>query len=205
MTVRLLPYGDRALLIEVPAAQVIALRDGLVSAGHRGLRSVVPGARTVLVEFDRALISGPELADLVQGCQRTPDGVGAPALEPLQIPVRYDGPDLDAVASQVGLPVQEVVAVHLDGDYTVQLCGFSPGFGYLTGLDPRLQVPRLASPRPVVEAGSVALAGEYTGIYPRRSPGGWRLIGHTEVQLFDLDRSPPALLRPGTRVRFVQQ
>ncbi len=91
---------------------------------------------------------------------------------------------------------------HSAAEYTVQFCGFAPGFGYLSGLDPALRLPRLASPRPAVPAGSVAIAGEFTGVYPRSSPGGWLLLGHTDAVLFDLDRRPPALLRPGTAVRL---
>jgi KipI family sensor histidine kinase inhibitor len=106
------------------------------------------------------------------------------------------------VARQSGLPVAEVIRRHSSAHYTVQFCGFSPGFGYLSGLDPALRLPRLASPRPAVPAGSVAIAGEFTGIYPRSSPGGWLLLGRTETVLFDLHCSPPALLRPGTAVRF---
>ena len=125
--------------------------------------------------------------------------------ETVQIVLDYDGPDLASVAEQTGLTVAEVVRRHQAPDYTVQFCGFSPGFGYLTGLDPALELPRLASPRAAVAAGSVAIAGEYSAVYPSSSPGGWRLLGRTESVLFDLNRSPPALLRPGTTVRFCRQ
>jgi KipI family sensor histidine kinase inhibitor len=120
------------------------------------------------------------------------------------LPVRYDGADLDSVARECGLTVPEVIRRHCEPEYTVQFCGFAPGFGYLSGLDPALRLPRLASPRPAVPAGSVAIAGEFTGVYPRSSPGGWLLLGHTDAVLFDLDRQPPALLRPGVSVRLTR-
>jgi KipI family sensor histidine kinase inhibitor len=121
----------------------------------------------------------------------------------VQLPVRYDGADLDPVARETGLTTEELIALHSGAEYTVRFCGFSPGFGYLTGLDRRLWLPRLATPRPAVPAGSVAIADEYTGVYPRSSPGGWRLLGSTDVPLFELDRQPPAVLAPGVRVRFI--
>jgi KipI family sensor histidine kinase inhibitor len=116
--------------------------------------------------------------------------------------VRYDGPDLAAVAERAGRPEAEVIARHTAGDYRVAFCGFAPGFAYLTGLDPSLHVPRLARPRTRVPAGSVGIAGEYTAAYPRPSPGGWHLLGRTDADLWDLARAEPALLTPGTRVRF---
>jgi KipI family sensor histidine kinase inhibitor len=116
--------------------------------------------------------------------------------------VTYDGPDLAEVASLTGLSEAAVVTAHTESVWTVGFGGFAPGFAYLTGGDPRLHVPRRGTPRPSVPAGSVGLAGEFSGVYPRSSPGGWQLIGHTDVDLFDVDRDPPALLQPGTRVRF---
>ncbi|HJQ02555.1 MAG TPA: allophanate hydrolase subunit 1 [Jatrophihabitans sp.] len=201
-----LPYGDSAVLLELAdPADVLSMRDRLTSWGHSAIRAVVPAARTVLVEFDRSLAD----ADLVVGAigeRATAEPANrAPSAEPVQLPVRYDGADLAEVAARCGLSVPAVIEMHAEAEYTVQFCGFSPGFGYLTGLDPRLRMSRLDSPRAQVPAGSVAIAGEYTGVYPRSSPGGWRLLGQTTVTLFDLDRQPPALLTPGTRVRFVPQ
>ncbi|MFL6160935.1 MAG: 5-oxoprolinase subunit B family protein [Jatrophihabitantaceae bacterium] len=201
----MLPYGDRAVLIE-PAdpAAVLAIRDWLSQQGHSGILAVVPAARTVLVEVDPARLPIDRLPELLADgpagqLAETPD---RPVLE---LPVRYAGADLAAVAREVNLGIDDLVTLHSSGDYTVRFCGFSPGFGYLTGLDPRLRLPRLATPRPAVPAGSIAIADGYTGVYPRSSPGGWRLLGSTDVELFDLDREPPALLAPGTRVRFVPQ
>jgi inhibitor of KinA len=129
-----------------------------------------------------------------------------PASRVVEIPVRYggdDGPDLDEVATQAGMAMDDVVAVHAAGEYSVAMLGFAPGFPYLLGLDPRLATPRLDTPRARVPAGSVGIGGAQTGIYPRSGPGGWRLIGRTTMTLFDAARDPPAALSPGDRVRFV--
>jgi KipI family sensor histidine kinase inhibitor len=117
--------------------------------------------------------------------------------------VTYDGPDLDDVTRLTGLSRAEVVAAHTGTPWRVAFGGFAPGFAYLVGGDPRLRVPRRVRPRPSVPAGSVALAGEFSGVYPRSSPGGWQLLGRTDTVLWDVDRDPPALLTPGTIVRFV--
>jgi KipI family sensor histidine kinase inhibitor len=198
--VRLLPYGDEALLAEPedPAtvlALVAALRD------EPGVREVVPAARTLLVRAaagDLARV-GARLRELA-----TTAGAGAcPADGPqVTLDVHYDGLDLDETAAQVGLEPDGLVRAHTAGSYVVAFCGFTPGFAYLTGLDAALHVPRLAQPRTRVPAGSVGIAGEFTGVYPRSSPGGWRLLGRTDADLWDLARTPPALLAPGTRVRF---
>lgn len=125
---------------------------------------------------------------------------------PLEIPVRYGGehgPDLAAVAAHAGVGVAEAIALHTAGDYRVAMLGFAPGFPYLLGLDPRLAMPRMDTPRTRIPAGSVAIGGAQTGIYPRESPGGWRILGRTPLVLFDPARPAPALLEPGRRVRFV--
>ncbi len=202
---RLLPYGTGAVLVELTgASEVLPLRNALLEQGHPGVRAVVPAARTVLVEFDPDAVAVADLRAWIERCLAAPAGPAAgdqtePAVE---LAVRYDGADLSSVARQCGLPVSEVIRRHSAAEYTVQFCGFAPGFGYLSGLDPALRLPRLASPRPAVPAGSVAIAGEFTGVYPRNSPGGWLLLGRTDAVLFDLDRRPPALLRPGTAVRL---
>lgn len=185
-------YGDQALLIETE--QPLAVRNALVAQGY----SAIPAARTVLVEFTGA---APDVRELLDGVEES--AIPARSGDVLELPVYYDGADLAAVATLAGLTEAEVIAAHTQAEYVVQFCGFSPGFGYLTGLDPRLQLPRLASPRASVPAGSVAIADEFTGVYPRSSPGGWRLLGRTDADLFDLGRNPPALLTPGRAVRFV--
>lgn len=202
----LLPYGQSAVLVELPGARdVLPLRNALLARAHPAVLAVVPAARTVLVEFDPDAVAAAELRGVIEGCLTGPESSIAPPPEPtVELVVRYDGADLESVAEQCGLTVPEVIRRHCEPEYTVQFCGFAPGFGYLSGLDPALRLPRLASPRPAVPAGSVAIAGEFTGVYPRSSPGGWLLLGHTDAVLFDLDREPPALLRPGAPVRLMQ-
>ena len=193
---RCLPYGDRAVLIEHD--RPLALLDRL--RGATGVHEVVPGSRTVLVRYDPARTSTAAIATAAEGAPVAGAGVAG---APVEIAVRYDGADLDSVAAEAGLTPDEVVARHSGAGYRVAFCGFSPGFADLTGLDPALHLPRLAEPRTRVPAGSVGIAGGFTGAYPRSSPGGWRLLGRTDAELWRLDRDPPALLTPGTAVRFV--
>jgi len=163
-----------------------------------GLVDVVPGHRTVLVTWDG---EPPEVIELAEAALR--DDQAPPTGASVEIPVRYDGPDLEEVAGLTALSPEEVAARHLRAEYVVGFLGFAPGFAYLLGGDERLGVERRAEPRERVPAGSVGLAGPYSGIYPRESPGGWQLIGSTTAVLFDATRDPPALLSPGDRVRFV--
>lgn len=192
---KVLPYGDRAVLLE----DGDPLRTADLLRALPGVEEVVPGARTVLVRFDPARTSP---AALTAATARPASSAPAGALPLVDIAVRYDGPDLAAVAAESGLGVDEVIARHAGAEYRVAFCGFSPGFAYLTGLDPALHLPRLAEPRTRVPAGAVGIAGEFTGAYPRLSPGGWRLLGRTDAPLWQLDRDPPALLVPGVRVRL---
>lgn len=189
------------MLVEVddlPAA--IALHAALRADPPAGVVDLVPAARTVLVTFG-ADTSYQRLVDEVRSRQ-----VGATATSEngprVEIAVSYDGADLPEVARRTGLDESEVVRRHQLGDYVVAFGGFSPGFAYLVGGDPELRVPRRDTPRTRVPAGSIALADEFTGVYPREGPGGWQLIGSTDAVLWDLSREPPALLGPGTRVRF---
>lgn len=167
-------------------------------AGELIAREIVPGARTVLL--DGVPDPGGLAASLPAWKPRA--GAGTAEGQLVKIQVWYDGEDLLDVAERWGTTPDGVVRRLTGTEFTVAFCGFVPGFGYLTGLPPELAVPRLESPRPRVPAGSVALAGGYAGIYPTASPGGWRLVGHTDARLFDVDADPPALLRPGMRVRF---
>jgi KipI family sensor histidine kinase inhibitor len=199
---RTLPVGDNALLVEVASGEEAeALHAELLRRRAKGLlaaREIVPAARTVLLDglADRDRVAAELSASDVPAT--------APrARRVVEIPVRYDGPDLAEVAAHWGVAEHQVARIHAAADFRVAFCGFAPGFGYLTGLPPRYDVPRRATPRTAVPAGSVALAGPYTGIYPRSSPGGWQLIGTTDVVLWDHTREPAALLTPGTRVRFV--
>ncbi|MER5213743.1 allophanate hydrolase subunit 1 [Streptomyces sp. NPDC002838] len=199
---RTLPVGDGALLVEVASGEEAqALHAELVrrrTEGSLTVREIVPAARTVLLD---GLDDPARLASELAASQVPP----APprARDAIELPVRYDGPDLAEVAAHWGVPEQEVARIHAATEFTVAFSGFAPGFGYLTGLPPIYDVPRRATPRTAVPAGSVALAGPYTGVYPRSSPGGWQLIGSTDAVLWDHARVPAALLSPGTRVRFV--
>jgi KipI family sensor histidine kinase inhibitor len=160
---------------------------------------IVPGARTVLVSCRRQPALVRDQLGEVSPLAIDDSTVGAV----IEVPVRYDGVDLEAVSEATGLAVEQVVAVHAGATYSVAFCGFAPGFAYMRGLDPRLHLPRRATPRARVPIGSVAIAAEYTAVYPRTSPGGWHLLGVTDLVLFDPDRSPPALFEPGAQVRFV--
>ena len=163
-----------------------------------GVVDLVPAARTVLVRCESA-VDLEALASLLSGVRPLSAAVTG---DEVTIPVRYDGADLADVAKAAGLSEDEVVTVHTGPEYTVAFTGFAPGFGYLTGLDERLRLPRRDTPRTRVPAGAVAVAGEFTGVYPRPSPGGWHLLGSTTAPLWDPTQEPPALLRPGTKVRF---
>jgi len=199
--VRVLPCGSSAVLVDVGSADHAArLHAGLRAAPPYGVSELVPGAQTVLVRFDPAVTTAERVREAVATADLAQAGQVEGAL--VEIPVMYDGEDLDEVARLTGLSTQEVVALHSGATYRVAFCGFAPGFAYLTGLPAKLQVPRLDAPRVSVPAGSVAVAGEYAAVYPRSSPGGWRLLGRTSVGLWDLSRDPPALLVPGTTVRF---
>ena len=198
---RVLPSGTAALLVELDDLDgVLALYTALAADPPVGVIDVVPAGRTVLV------VTAPdvELATVARALRSvTPrPGRGLDG-ELVELPVSYDGEDLDDVATFLGCDREGVVRRHREEEWTVAFCGFAPGFGYLTGTHHAWEIPRRSSPRTRVPAGSVALAGEFTGVYPRESPGGWQLLGRTDVPVFDLDRDPAALLRPGTRVRFV--
>ncbi|MFJ2833473.1 allophanate hydrolase subunit 1 [Streptomyces sp. NPDC087263] len=199
---RALPVGDRALLVEVSSGdEAQALHAELLrrrADGSLSVTEIVPAARTVLLDG---------LDDPVRLAARLASwdipALPARAEQAIEIPVRYDGPDLADVAALWGVPAHRVPEIHAAAEFRVAFCGFAPGFGYLTGLPSEYDVPRRATPRTTVPAGSVALAGPYTGVYPRSSPGGWQLIGTTDAVLWDHARVPAALLAPGTRVRFV--
>lgn len=232
MSWRLLPAGERAVLVEVADLDAVLELDAalglLVASGDAPWDAVedrVPAARTLLVTTGEA----GALASVVEGLrgvlvalgvhgEAAPPGVqneaaclspgrlfGRPEMHTgtVEIPVVYDGPDLAEVARLTGLTPAEVVAAHTETPWRVGFAGFAPGFAYLVDGDPRLAVPRRAEPRTSVPAGAVGLAGAYSGVYPRSSPGGWQLVGRTDLTLWDAARTPPALLQPGLWVRFV--
>lgn len=206
---RLLPYGDRAILVELADADERRRFDAaLERAALPGVVERVPAARTVLLRVSHAhevaAIAGA-LSGLDTGMDAAHAGVLTTVTAPaLTIETVYDGPDLPEVATHLGITADEVVARHTTQGWTVEFLGFTPGFGYLVGDSGGLQVPRRASPRTRVPVGAVGLAGPYTAVYPRPSPGGWQLIGTTTRPMWEERRDPPALLAPGARVRFVR-
>jgi KipI family sensor histidine kinase inhibitor len=212
------PFGDCALLVVLgdrPDAALTARATAIAAAIQRArvargwLGRPVPAHATVLVPFDPLPIERRAAVEVVRElAAAAPSGGDAsgPSRPPVEIAVRYggpDGPDLDAVAEATGLSVASVVEAHAAAEHRVLFLGFAPGFAYLGGLPAALAMPRRAGPRERVPAGSVGIAGEQTGIYPREMPGGWQLIGRTEEVLFDPARDEPALLQPGHVVRFV--
>jgi len=199
---RLLSAGSDGVLVEVADLdEALALFASLRDEPLTGVEELVPAARTVLVRFDPARTGPTELA---KELLRRPLTMTAGAEGPLvSVPVHYDGDDLVEVARLCGLDQAEVVRRHTAAPWTVAFTGFAPGFAYLSGGDPALDVPRRAEPRTVIPAGSVALAGRFSAVYPSTSPGGWQLLGRTSLAMWDLGRDDPALLRPGMRVQFV--
>ena len=190
--------GDQGVLIEVDGP-VLPLLKAARDAGLPGVQDLVPGDRTLLV-FARSAADLDRLVPMLRALEPSPTS-SAPSAE-LVVPVTYDGPDLQVVAAAWGIDADAVVRRHVEATWTVAFTGFSPGFGYLRTRSDWPPVARRESPRTRVPAGSVALAGNYAGIYPRNSSGGWQLIGSTRLDLFDPDREPPALLWPGRSVRF---
>lgn len=195
---RVLPCGPGAVLAEYDSlSEVLAVQEALHAAALPGVDEIVPAARTVLVEFHD--VDRVALEKLLVPTDMAPRQDG-PLVE---IRVVYDGEDLDDVASATGLSVEQVIEMHSSREYSAVFLGFTPGWAYLVGLPAALQLPRRSTPRTVVPAGSVAIANEFTGVYPTASPGGWHLLGHTSATMFDVDRPKPALVAAGDRVRFV--
>ncbi len=193
--------GDTALIVDVPdQAAALGLWRRLQQEPGPGQQEAVAGARSVLVRYtDGSDLSA--LADYLRRAEPAPDSLRTTDL--VTIETVYDGADLDEVGELTGLGARGVVAAHTGVEWTVAFTGFAPGFGYLTAPGHSLRAPRRAHPRTEVPSGAVGLADEFSGIYPRPSPGGWQLIGRTSARMWDLHRDPPALLYPGVRVRFV--
>ena len=211
--VRILRYGAHALLVEcADLSEVTALYAELVRRREvdelPAASDIVPAERTVLIDgLDNPTALAALAADLPTwqlntAATNTPLALGEPG-RAIDIPVHYDAPDLAEVAAAWDVPESEVAMIHSAHEYRVAFCGFTPGFAYLVGLPETYHLPRRSTPRVSVPAGSVAVAGPYTGVYPRSSPGGWHLIGTTDADLWDLTRDEPALLKPGSTVRFI--
>lgn len=204
MILRFLPAGDSALLVELPDLDaVLSLFASLTDDPPFGMVELVPAARTLAVTFDRYRTSPQRLAAEITG--RDLSARPEDRSREIEIPVEYNGQDLAEVAELTGMTVTEVIRCHGDTPWRAAFNGFAPGFCYLTRGDPALVVPRRQSPRTAIPAGSVALAGEFSGIYPQQSPGGWQIIGTTQMPMWDLSRSPPARIAPGDQVRFVER
>ncbi len=205
-----LPCGDSAFLVELPElTAVVAYYRGLAGTGAstrfsapQGTIDVVPAARTVLVTFDPETIRPSEVRDWLESAEPAYDA--ASSGREVTIAVSYGGPDLTETAQFLGIGEAEVVKLHTNSEWTAAFSGFAPGFVYLVTTHERLRVPRRNTPRTAVPAGSVGLAGEFSGVYPRSSPGGWQLIGTTTAALWDASKAEPALIRPGDLVRFVE-
>lgn len=203
-----LPAGDAALLL-VPARheQLPGLVELLQTANLPAVQDVLPAAETVLVTLtgtDSPVEVGARLQRLVRD-GATAKGRRREEVHEVTIPVRYDGADLDEVGCLLDLSPSEVIAAHTGRTWRCRFIGFAAGFGYLEPDGPWAAVPRRTQSRTSVPAGAVAIADTYSAVYPRNSPGGWQLIGTTDIPMWDLARPQPALLRPGTRVRFVQE
>jgi KipI family sensor histidine kinase inhibitor len=216
MSRRLLTCGEHAVLVELDGLEEVLALDGAVRAAvasgdtaFADVVDVVPAARTLLV----VVREGADVTPVRTALPTLPAEVNSPSdggvsrqgtPRAVEILVHYDGPDLDEVAELTRMTRDDVVAAHTQNTWRVAFTGFAPGFAYLAGGDPRLQVPRRREPRTSVPAGSVGLGGEFSAVYPRASPGGWQLLGHTDAIMWDVDRQPPALLQPGSLVRFVE-
>ncbi|MEW1822665.1 5-oxoprolinase subunit PxpB [Arthrobacter sp. NPDC080031] len=209
-SLEVLPCGDSAFLVELPElAAVVAYYRGLTGPGAsagvsapQGIIDVVPAARTVLVTFDPETIRPSEVRDWLESAKPA-EGISGSGSE-VTIEVSYSGPDLAETAQLLGMSEAEVVKLHTGSAWTAAFSGFAPGFVYLVTTHERLRVPRRNTPRTAVPSGSVGLAGEFSGVYPRSSPGGWQLIGTTTAALWDPSKAEPALIRPGDLVRFVE-
>lgn len=216
---RISPYGPEASIVDglVPGSAALVRREflGYVGTSETSVVDVIPAATSVVVTHAaheaetvrRLLAAAVQHVASTWTADRyiTSDPAGR-VLEPVvEIPVRYDGADLEEVANRCGMSTADVVALHTGATYVVEFCGFSPGFAYLTGLSERLRLPRRSSPRPRVPAGSVAIAAGYSAVYPRESPGGWHLLGTTSLAMWDASRAAPAMLQPGMVIRFVRE
>ena len=212
---RIVPASDQSWLVsfgetpsETAGRRVLALLRALRSARLPGVVNLHPAYASLLVRFDPLRADAAAVADALRALLPAEDvAVQEDTARLVEVPVAYggsDGPDLAEVASSTGLSEAEVVARHAGASYRVAFLGFTAGFPYLSGLPDALHVPRLAEPRRRVPGGSVAIAGAQAGIYPQPSPGGWRVIGRTPLDLFRPGRDPIVLLEPGDRVRFVR-
>ncbi|AYG02947.1 5-oxoprolinase subunit B family protein [Gryllotalpicola protaetiae] len=204
MTQRFLRAGERDVLVEFPTlADAVAARAALEGSPIPGVTDAASGARTLMLHFDQKVTNRAAVEAAVAALEPGA-GLGVREAPPIEIPVVYDGEDLDDTAALLGITPDELIAAHTGRTWVCAFGGFAPGFAYLVSDGASLDVPRLAAPRTRVPAGAVGLAGEFSGVYPRESPGGWRLIGRTELPMWDLARTPPAAVPVGAAVRFTR-
>ena len=206
---RILPAGDRALVVEFGDAideaineRVQALAGALARSRIRGVTEVVPTFRSMMVCYEPERISYRRLSARIRRMDARPRGPEGGSRRVLRVPCLYEGEDLADMERITGLPRDEIVAIHSATDYRIYMLGFLPGFVYLGGMDGRIAAPRLATPRKAIPAGSVGIGGDQTGVYPLSSPGGWRLIGITPLRFYDPEREQPILCRAGEYIRF---
>ena len=210
---KFLAAGDRAIVIELGDEisiecnrRVHSLHRAIEREQPAGVVDLIPTYRSLLVEYDAAQVSYADIKARLVDIRGSTAEVPEDDTTVVHLPVLYGaehGPDLEFVARNAGMDVQEVVDLHSGTDYPVYMMGFTPGFPYLGGMSERIATPRLSTPRGVIPAGSVGIAEAQTGVYPIESPGGWRLIGRTPLRLFDVTRTPPSLIDAGDCVRFV--
>ena len=207
------PLGDSALTIAFGTEKSAELLKRVHAAAFSVSVAALPNVEDVVTAYlslavfydSRKTTYGEMAAKVLDVCERASIAGATPETSRIhEISVTYDGPDLEEVAASLGLSTDDVIGRHLARTYSVDLIGFVPGWAYLSELDPALHLPRRAQPRPRVPAGSVAIAGAQTGVYPLVTPGGWHIIGHTDTVMFDPLRDPPAIFRPGDKVRFLR-
>jgi KipI family sensor histidine kinase inhibitor len=210
MTMSFQAVSDQSLLITLGEGinlatnrHVAALTRAFQAACIPGVRNLHPAYASLLVVFDSLALDHTGLEAIARRLLAAAEGETEPAARTVEIPVAYEGPDLGDVAALTGLSEADVVEIHSHTIYTVYFIGFVPGFAYLGDLPDQIAVPRLAAPRKQVPAGSVAIGGKQTGVYPMTTPGGWRIIGHTAVELFNAGRPNMSLLEIGDQVRFI--
>lgn len=200
VTNRIQPRGDRSVFLKTDSPRAVYK---LLRNLPDGILDVVPALGGIGIHYDPRILLFDDVRELLETRITHKSADEQQPSRIINISVQYDGPDLDFVAEHAGISVDDVIALHVSGTYQVAMIGFAPGFAYLTGLDQRLITPRRETPRTHVDAGSVGIGGEFTGVYPVDSPGGWQLIGKTTLRMFDAAREDPTLLRPGDVVRFV--
>ena len=213
MKPRIVPLGDSAVLVQLGDEinltinrRVHALANLIITSSMQGIVEIVPAYAALLVHYDPLLLSFTQMKAYLRTQISQMEEIESRKPRQIGVPVKYGGekgPDLESVASYLGLPVEDVIRIHSEKIYTVYMMGFTPGYPYMGKLDDKLSMPRLETPRTRVPAGTVAIAGSQTGIYSIESPGGWQLIGWTSLKLFDLESKSPFLFSPGDEVKFI--